>query len=154
MSSCWSALPPHRTPTRGCRSEQLSHRFHNPWKGIWRVKSDHLWWRLRMHSRLMAVKATNCTHLNSHLRRPVLPESKRSPPRQVRFWQVLSKYCRESFSQFRKIQRDWVWVILHTPNQLLPFDLRLMKPSLSSSDLSSMKPESVPSDTTSKTTAD
>lgn len=66
-SICWSAFPPTVAPERSRRSEQLAHQLSQPVKPIWWVALDHLWRRLQMRSRLMAVRATNCSHLRSYL---------------------------------------------------------------------------------------
>lgn len=139
-----------------------------PARVIWWVELDHLWWRLQMHSSLMAVEATNCTHLHPYLGKPTVWSCLRAvcltPSRQVCFWQLPLKYCQASFSSsrlFKGSQKDRVADPESTkPVASFDFPARFTWFGLWSHlymhthIFSSMKPEYVPSDTTSKTTAD
>ncbi len=65
-------LPSHRGPREKLQKWTILTLVSQPVKLIWWLELDHLWWRLQMHSRLMAVKATNCTHLHPYLGKPTV----------------------------------------------------------------------------------
>lgn len=71
-STCWSAIPPTKTPWEKLQKWTILTPVSQPMKLIWWVELDHFWWRLQMHFRLMAVKATNCTHLHPYLGKPTI----------------------------------------------------------------------------------
>lgn len=65
-------LPSHRGPREKLQKWTILTPVSQPVKLIWWLELDHLWWRLQKHSRLMAVKPTNCTHLNPYIGKPTV----------------------------------------------------------------------------------